>query len=302
MGIAIEPGLFANLTDQPDAARRLVEMAGAAAVNLVLGLLILAVTVWLSGALSRLIKKSFSSGKRRRRVDITLANFIASLVRYLVLIVGLIAVLAQLGVQTTSVLAVLGAASLAVGLALQGALSNVAAGVMLLILRPYRVNDLVEISGRQGRVRSLDLFTTELTSPDGLRLILPNAKVFGDLIVNYNASGHRRLELKFGIDYADDAGKAIDILKRLAAGDKRVLADPPAWAGVTGLTDFAVTVTLRAWTLPGDNGEVETDMIRAVKETFDAEGLTFPYPHQVGLSRDELLGKVQAEPENPAPP
>jgi small conductance mechanosensitive channel len=286
--------LFAKMTTEPQAMRGLVDMFGHLAVNLVTALLILVATLWLSRFVSNLVKRSFVLGRRRRRVDVTLSNFISSVVRYLVLIVGLIAVLGQIGVQTTSILAVLGAASLAVGLALQGTLGNVAAGVMLLLLRPYRVNDFVEINGRVGTVRALDLFTTELVSPDGLKLIMPNGKVFGDMIINFNTLGTRRMELKFGIDYADDIDKALAILLRLAAEDPRILPDPEAMAVVTALTDHSVIVTLRAWTTALDLGDAESDMIKAVKETFTREGLKFPYPHQIALTRAEFVGEADA--------
>jgi len=289
--------LIAKITTEPEAWRGIVNVFGLLAMNLVSALLILIATLWLSKFLSNLVKRSFAFGKRRRRVDITLSNFISSVVRYLVLIVGLIAVLGQIGVQTTSILAVLGAASLAVGLALQGALGNVAAGVMLLLLRPYRVNDYVEINGRAGTVRALDLFTTELVSPEGLKLIMPNGKVFSDMIINFNTLGTRRLELKVGIDYADDIDKALAILLRLAAEDSRIMPDPPATAVVTALTDHSVIVALRVWSKALELGDVESDMIKAVKEAFLSEGLRFPYPHQIGLTRAEF---VEEKPETKA--
>ncbi len=287
-----------KLATDPETARHYIDLAGAFAVNLVAALLILIVTFWLSGVVSKLIKKRVSQGKRRRRVDVTLANFIASLVRYLIIIVGLIAVLGQLGVQTTSILAVLGAASLAVGLALQGTLANVAAGVMLLLLRPYRVNDLVEINGRKGVVKSLDLFTTELITSDGLKVIMPNGKVFGDMIINFNTLGTRRMQPAFTIDHGDDVGKALDILLRLAAEEEHILKEPAPWAGVTGLTDHGVTVTLRAWTAAAEVGDIESDIIHRVKDAFTREGLRFPYPHQVGISREEFAQIMGSAPRS----
>lgn len=289
---------LANLSPDEALARRYIEMAGGFAVNLVTALLILLVTFWLSGKLSKLIKQRFSASGRRRRVDLTLANFIASLVRYLVVIVGLIAVLGQLGVQTTSILAVLGAASIAVGLALQGTLSNVASGVMLLFLRPYRVNDYVEINGRQGTVRSLDLFTTELVTGDGLKLIMPNGKVFGEMIINFNTLGTRRMQPNFVIDYQDDIDQAMAIMCRLAGEEPKILKDPAPWAGVTAITDRGVQMTLRAWTAAPVVGDVESDMIHKVKDAFTAEGLRFPYPHQVGVTREEFADIMRTAPRS----
>jgi small conductance mechanosensitive channel len=213
-------------------------------------------------------------------------------------IVGLIAVLQQLGVQTTSILAVLGAASIAVGLALQGTLSNVASGVMLLFLRPYRVNDYVEINGRQGTVKSLDLFTTELVTGDGLKLIMPNGKVFGEMIINFNTLGTRRMQPNFVIDHQDDIDQAMGIMCRLAAEEPRVLKDPAPWAGVTAITDKGVQMTLRAWTAAPVVGDTESDMIHKIKDAFTAEGLRFPYPHQVGVTRQEYADIMRSAPRS----
>ena len=276
-----------RLTRQPGETQHLIDQVGQIAVNLITALTILVLTIWLAGLAARFLKRSVARFNAENQRDSTLSNFLASLVRYAVLVVGLIAVLGQLGVKTTSILAVLGAASLAVGLALQGALSNVAAGVMLLILRPYRIGDLVEISGKKGEVRNLDLFVTELTAPDGLRLIMPNAKVLGDMIINYTTSGRRRLELKFRIDYADDVETALRLLLDQARADGRVFADPAPVSQVAALEDFGVVVTLLAWTNDHDFYDAGPDLIRRIKAAFEAAGLTFPYPHQVGLSRAE---------------
>jgi len=293
-----DPAEIAKLATDAEAARRYADLLSAFALNLVLGLVILVATFWISGALARLIKRRLSQGRPKRRVDVTLANFIASVVRYLILIVGLIAFLTQVGVKTTSILAVLGAASLAVGLALQGTLSNVAAGVMLLFLRPYRVNDFVEINGRQGTVRSLDLFTTELVTSDGLKLIMPNGKVFGEMIINFNTLGTRRMQPNFTIDHQDDIDQALSILCRLAGEDDRILKDPAPWAGMTAIADHGVVVTLRAWTVAHEVGDVESDMIHKVKDAFTQAGLRFPYPHQVGISREEYAGIMGEAPRS----
>jgi small conductance mechanosensitive channel len=276
-----------RLTNQPGETRKLFEWAGQASVKLMTALLILALTIWLSGLAANFLRRSVAKFNAEHQRDSTLSNFLSSLVRYAILIIGLVAVLQQLGVQATSILAVLGAASLAVGLALQGALSNVAAGVMLLILRPYRIGDLVEISGKKGKVRNLDLFVTELTAPDGLRLIVPNAKVFGDMIINSTASGRRRLDLRFRIDYADDSDKALGLLLDQASADKRVFKEPKPVSQVTALEDSGVIVTLMAWTSDSDYYTAGPDLIRDIKAAFEDAGLTFPYPHQVGISRAE---------------
>src|SRR4051812_17973989 len=172
--------------------RHMADAAGGLAVNLTLAALILAGALWAAGALSRLTARGIARAHPHHRTDTTLQSFLASLVRYLVIVIGLIAVLDQLGVKATSVIAVLGAASLAIGLALQGALANVAAGVMILVLRPYRVGDSVRIDGQEGKVRGLDLFSTRIADPDNLNVFVPNAKAFGEIIVNQTSPTVRR--------------------------------------------------------------------------------------------------------------
>jgi small conductance mechanosensitive channel len=216
-------------------------------------------------------------------------------VRYAIWIIGLIAVFGQLGVQTTSILTVLGAASLAIGLALQGALSNVAAGVMLLILRTYRVGDHVELNGRTGKVRKLDLFTTEVSQFDGLLLDMPNSKVLGEMIINYTASGRRRMEINLGIDYEDDVDRALALMKEVAQAEPRILKDQPIWTKLTALNDSSVQVTLRAWAAAGEMFDTQMDMTKRLKEVFEANGLSFPYPHQVALTRREARGETPVE-------
>jgi len=265
--------------------RNLAGVLGAFSVRILVAGLILAVTLWASGRLAAFAQQGLEKIHRQHGPDRTLGAFIAALVRYIVVAIGLIAVLQQLGVQTTSVLAVLGAASLAIGLALQGTLGNVAAGVMILLLRPYRVGDSVELNGRQGRVASMDLFNTKVIDYNGLTVYLPNGKVFGDMIVNLSQAGRRRIDLSFGVDYEDDLDLALALLTELAAADPRVLKTPAPWARVTGLADSSVTVTLRCWATPEDWGDLGPDLIKRVKETFEARGLSFPYPHQVAIER-----------------
>lgn len=263
--------------------RQAADAAGGLAVNLAVALLILAGALWAAGWLSRLASRAIARAHRRGPADTTLQSFVASLVRYLVIVIGLIAVLDQLGVKATSVIAVLGAASLAIGLALQGALSNVAAGVMILILRPYRVGDRVEINGRQGTVRRLDLFSTRLSDPDNLSIFVPNAKAFGEIIINQTSPVARRAQLDFTIDYDDDVDRALELLLACAHANPQVVDKPAPWAKLTALKDNGVTVTLRAWFSTTDYWDGRFDLTKAVKEAFEAEGFEFPYPHQVAV-------------------
>jgi small conductance mechanosensitive channel len=271
------------LSGDGDLMGHMVNAAGGLAVNLTLAGAILFATLWASRSLSQLTGRAIAKAHRHRPADTTLQTFAASMVRYFVVVVGLIAVLQQLGVKATSVIAVLGAASLAIGLALQGALGNVAAGVMLLILRPYRVGDRVEINGKSGVVKGLDLFSTRLADLDNLNVFVPNGKAFGEIIVNYTSTASRRVVLDFTIDYQDDVDLALTLLLAAAAAEARVHPNPPPWAKLTAMGDSGVTVTLRVWSTPEDNGDVRSDLMKAIKETFEANGLSFPYPHQVAV-------------------
>lgn len=287
--------LATRFDSDPIVTARLISIGGEIAVKLALALLTLIITAWLSRTLSGAIRGAMGRYSSHHSGDTTLSSFVGSIVRYGVWIIGLIAIFQQLGVQTTSILTVLGAASLAIGLALQGALANVAAGVMLLILRPYRVGDMVELNGRTGRVRKLDLFTTEVKAFDGLVLIMPNSKVLGEMIINYTTSGQRRVQLDFGIDYEDDADRALELLLRCAAEDERVARDPAPWAKLTALNDSSVQVSLRVWSADAVIADVRDDLVKKVKDTFEANGLSFPYPHQVALTRREARGEAPVE-------
>ena len=286
----------------PVMLRNLAATLGSFSVRILVAGLILAVTLWAAKRLGRLAESGVERLNRHHPTDRTLGAFVSGLVKYVVIAIGLIAVLQQLGVQATSVIAVLGAASLAIGLALQGTLSNVAAGVMLLLQRPYRVGDKVELNGRQGVVQGIDLFNTRLLDYDGLTLFLPNGKVFGDMIVNITRAGRRRIELIFNVDYEDDLDLALATLLELANADRRVLSEPKAWARVTALLDSSVSVTLRCWTSPEDWNNTKFDLVKAAKEGLEANGLSFPYPHQVSMERDAFHPpKPIARKAKPAP-
>jgi small conductance mechanosensitive channel len=270
-----------------DLLHRFAGAAGDFLVRLTVAGLVLVLTLWASGWVARFVRRLFDQFERHRTGDQTLRSFTASLARYAVLVVGGVAVLQQLGVQTTSVLAVLGAASLAVGLALQGALSNVAAGVMLLLFRPYRVGDFVEIGGRQGTVKALDLFVTELATVDNVKVVAPNGKVFGELIVNFTHHEERRVDLIFRIDFHDDLAKALEILERVGEGHAMVLTVPAALAEATALTDSWAEVALRAWVKRDDYGLARSELLVAAKRALAEAGYLVPYPHQVAIQRAE---------------
>lgn len=263
---------------------KLTDAAGDLALNLVTAALILAVT-WFASRWAVSLTRRALQRIRATRADKTLQGFAVQVVRVAVYIVGLVAVLNRLGVQTTSIVAVLGAASLAIGLAMQGALSNVAAGVLLLVLRPYKVGDVIEVAGRTGTVRRLDLFTTELATADNIKVVAPNSKVLGDVVVNFSAHPHRRIELHFDVDYECDIQTVYDLMRQTAAANPKVLPDPAPWAGVTALKDSSVQVTLHAWVNNPDWWETKAALTRTVKEAFDKDGVSIPYPHQVHVEK-----------------
>jgi len=239
-------------------------------------LLFLIIGWWLSGRIANMIKRRVIASEK---IDNTLGTFFASLVRYFILAVTIIAVLQVFGFQATSLVAVLGAATLAIGLALQGTLSHVASGVMLILFRPYKIGDYVEIAGQSGTVRAITLFTTEMTTADNVMIIVPNGQAWGSSVVNYSTMPTRRVDLTIGISYDDDAEVALSAMREVVAGDARILADPAPFFALTALGDSAVDVTLRVWVQNADYWDVKFALTRLIKAAFDDKGISIPYPH-----------------------
>jgi small conductance mechanosensitive channel len=282
---AIRAGVHAVIAGGPENWRVFFDAAGQLAVNLVVAGLILVITLWAARWAAGLMRRALDRLQRPGAHDPTMQGFMASLTRWIVIVLGLMAVLEQLGVRATSILAVVGAASLAIGLALQGALANVAAGVMLLMLRLYRVGDVVEIDGKSGTVKRLDLFMTELADADNLDIFIPNSKAFGTVIINYSTAPDRRMELNFSIDYEHDQSRAQALLIECAKADPRILKAPAPWAKTTALDDNAVTITLRAWAKLDIYWEARFDLLQRASEALQAAGLAHPYPHQVAVTK-----------------
>lgn len=230
-----------------------------------------------------------NSLKRFPRLDDTLRGFAGVLGKYLVLAFAFIATLERFGVETTSFIAVLGAAGLAIGLALQGTLSNVAAGVMLLLFRPFKAGDYIDGGGVAGTVKSLSLFTTELATPDNVQIVLPNAELWGKAIKNYSHHATRRVDWLIGIGYGDDMDKAIGVIRKLADADERVHADPEPFVVIGELGDSSVNLVVRLWCDVANYWGLKFDMTKAIKEAFDAEGISIPFPQ-----RDVHLHEVKA--------
>ena len=240
-------------------------------------IIILVVGWWLAGRISALVRKALS---RSKHVDATLEGFFASLVRYAIIIFTIIAVLNQFGVQTTSFIAVLGAAGLAIGLALQGTLSNIAAGVMLLIFRPFQVGDFIDGGGVTGTVKSISLFITEMATPDNVKIIVPNADLWGTAIKNFSANPKRRVDFVFGIGYGDDINKATKEILAIVGKDERVDAEPAPMCVVGNLGDSSVDLTVRVWCNAADYWGIKFDNTKAVKERFDKVGISIPFPQR----------------------
>lgn len=247
--------------------------------------LILVVGLWLAFFISRIVR---NKALEHPRIDATLAAFLSTMLRYALIILVLLIVLQQFGVQTTSLVAVLGASALAVGLALQGTLTNVASGIMLAIIRPYHIGDFVEINGREGTVIDLDLFFTRLRSPDEQIVMVPNGQATANPIVNHTQNGRRRCVITIGIGYEDDIDRGLDVMKDIMVGDSRAFADPPPWFRLKDLGDYAVNIQGRAWVPAEQHGRYKSEMTKLIKEAFDREGIDMPYPHTVELSKGEI--------------
>jgi small conductance mechanosensitive channel len=252
------------------------ELLTAYGVKIVAALVILVLGQWVVKFIRNLIKKVMT----RRRVDPTIGEFVGNLSYYALLTFVILAALSQLGIQTTSFIAVIGAAGLAVGLALQGSLSNFAAGFLLIIFRPIKVGDFIEAAGTAGTVEAIQIFTTQLLTPDNKTIFVPNAALTAGNIVNYSQKGTRRVDMTFGIGYGDDIDKARRIIAEVIEADPRVLEDPAPTIAVSALGDSSVNFTVRPWGKASDYWGIYCDTLEAVKKRFDAEGVSIPYPQR----------------------
>lgn len=252
----------------------IVDLVSTWGLKLIAALVLLMVGRLAAGWTRRIVQRALASAK----VDTTLVPFIGGVTYYIILIAVAVAVLGMVGIQTASLLAVLGAAGLAVGLALQGTLSNVASGVMLLVFRPFQVGDYIEAGGTAGSVQSIGLFTTTLNTPDNVRIMVPNSSVYGQTIKNYAANDTRRNDIVVGISYDDDIGVAVETIKRVLAGDDRVLAEPEPVVAVSELGDSSVNLVVRPWCKKEDYWGLRFDMMRTLKEQLEAAGCSIPYP------------------------
>jgi small conductance mechanosensitive channel len=253
-----------------------ITLAVSFATKMALAIAILVFGRWGAKIIQRIMKKTLEL----KSVDPTVVSFVDSITYILLMVVVILAALSKLGVQTTSFVAIIGAAGLAVGLALQGSLSNFAAGMLMIIFRPIKVGDYIEGAGTAGVVEMIGVFTTQLLSPDNKTIILPNAKLSGDNIINYSDKDSRRIDLVFGVGYGDDIDTVKKVISEVLVADDRVLADPPPTIGVLELADSSVNFAVRPWVNTADYWDVYFALNEAMKKRFDQEGISIPFPQR----------------------
>ena len=240
-----------------------------------------AVVIFFVGKLLvRLLLRAVRKIMQAQDVDQTLASFVVSLSRMVLMLFVIIAAISALGIQTTSFIAVLGAAGLAIGLALQGSLSNFASGVLIVLFRPYKVGDFIEAAGISGTVVEVEILTTVFKTGDNKRVIVPNGQVMNSIITNYSANDTRRVDMVVGVSYDDDLDKVRATLEELVAADERILDDPAHKIAVAELADSSVNFIVRPWVNSDDYWGVKLDLTEAIKKRFDKEGISFPFPQQ----------------------
>jgi len=231
---------------------------------------------WIAKGLTKFAEKVMN----KRRVDTTIVSFVANMTYIALLVFVVLAALGQLGIQTTSFIAVIGAAGLAIGLALQGSLANFAAGFLMIIFRPFKVGDYIEGAGVGGTVEVIQIFTTQLKTPDNKTVIIPNASLTAGNITNYSAKGTRRVDLVFGIGYGDDIDHAKKVIMDVLAKEERILKDPATTIGVVELADSSVNFAVRPWVKADDYWNVYFNLTENIKKSFDAQGISIPFPQR----------------------
>jgi len=245
-------------------------------INIILAILTYIIGRWIA----KLLKNTLIKFMQRSNTDPLLITFLSNLAYAAILVFVIISALGQLGIQTTSFIAILGAAGLAIGLALQGSLSNFAAGVLMIIFRPFTVGDFIEAAGVSGVVEGIDIFTTRIRTGDNKSIFVPNGGIMGGNIVNYSAKETRRIDLVIGIGYDADIKKAKDILMEIVNADERILKDPSVTIGVAELAESSVNIALRPWVKSADYGSVLFALNETIKLRFDEASISIPFPQR----------------------
>lgn len=255
---------------------------GIAIIIFIIGLIVVSI---INGIVKRVLIKA--------KLDQILVNFISSIVRWLLLLFVVIAALSRLGLNTNSLIALIGAAGLAIGLSLKDSLQNFAAGVMLLVFRPFKTGDFVEVAGTSGSVEEIKIFSTTLHTPDNKQVIIPNGNIYSDVITNYSATGTRRIDMVFGIAYEDDIAKAKGIIEDVLKAENRVLQNPEYVVAVGELADSSVNFYVRPWVRTSNYWPVYFDLTEKIKLEFDNNGISIPYP-QIDVHRpDKTSGSTE---------
>ncbi len=260
-----------------NAVENLVTFATTYGLKVIGAILVLILGRIVAGMMRKGIRRTLG----RTEMDAAVVSFLSSLGYYLVIVVAVLAALKNFGIETASLIAVLGAAGFAVGFALQGSLANFAAGVLLLLFRPYKIGDFVEVGGVAGTIREMGMFSTILTTPDNVRIIMPNGKIFGDTIRNYAGEETRRVDMVVGIGYTSSIPRATHILLELMQADPRILRDPEPVVAVAELADSSVNFVVRPWVKKEDYWAVKFDLTQKIKEQFDAQDIEIPFPQRV---------------------
>ena len=246
------------------------------AINLVTAIVIFYVGKWAANLIARGLRRLM----QKQQIDKTLETFVSNLVRMVLMVFVVIAAISAVGIQTTSLIAVLGAAGLAVGLALQGSLAKFAAGLLIVLFRPYKVGDFIEGAGVAGSVVSVQILTTVLKTGDNKQVIVPNSQIMGSIITNYSANDTRRIDMVVGVGYDDNLDTVRKAIEGLVAADDRVLDDPACTIAVSELADSSVNFVVRPWVKTEDYWAVKFDLTEAIKKRFDEEGISIPFPQQ----------------------
>ncbi|WP_206202642.1 mechanosensitive ion channel family protein [Thioalkalivibrio sp. XN279] len=260
----------------PEQMSTMVDWVSQFGLKLIAAIVVFFIGKWLARRISNLLKR----GMQRAETDPTLIGFVGNIAYFGLLTMVVIAAVGQLGVQTTSFIAVLGAAGLAIGLALQGSLANFAAGVLMIIFRPFKAGDYIEAAGTAGSVEEVQLFTTTLKTPDNKIVIIPNAQVTSDTITNYSARDTRRLDLVFGVGYGDDLDKVKRVIWEVLNEESRLLKDPEPVVAVLNLGESSVDFAVRPWVNSADYWGVYFDLQEKMKKRFDQEGISIPFPQR----------------------
>lgn len=251
------------------------DMIGLYSTNIAIAIVIFFVGKWLASKVTQVMVKIMG---KQKNVDKTLSNFIEDIIYYVLMAVVILTALDQLGIDTTSFLAILGAAGLAIGLALKDSLSNFASGVMIIMFRPYKIGDVVSAGGVTGKVIEIHLFNTEFTTPDNQKILVPNGAITAGSITNINAHDTRRVDLVVGIGYDDDIKKAKELLHSIVNANEKVLKDPAVTIAVSELADSSVNFVVRPWVNTPDYWDVKFELTETIKNRFDEEGISIPYP------------------------